>query len=750
MKKYFFILFALVLCLPQTFRAQIPTNTLVQIVKAEDERRYDATLENLLKNPDAKIRQRAALAAGRIGDERAIPALVAHLNDDPATTTMVLFALGEIESSNVSPQVAEILKDTVQSGVIRARAIEAAGKIAAANPKDAKTPELGKAIISVLENEFGKGLTRNRETVLLGITAILRARSEGGEAITAKFLDDSDARIRADALNTLARLRSKKVNEKARELLARDIDPIVRANAARMLGVGEDKSAIDLLLNAATKDVDSRVRVSAIRSLGNLKDASVAEKLLEYNRFQFAKFVASVSVCNSFKAEREIFKEKTKDLCAPENKSEFLEIAVILGRLLPNSNNQKAVEFLQAFRLADRYKSPEIEIAFALIAPKIYVTNNSLDQDNSNWQPIANIAQGFAETSDINDKSFNEQREKVLGQLSGVFEVYPQLTLIEADFASAAPEIMRAYARFKTSDLATFLISRLKDKDVISRATAAELLSSLPSGKESIEALKSAFNQALLADKQENDAQLAILNALYKLDKKSAVGTFLVALGAPDYLVRKRAAEILKDQELQKDFPGIQSSLESFKAKKGNQVLPYAAYTGTKLGQILNTNADYIRAVSRKNGTVKAVFTTTKGNFTIDFTPEDAPLAVDNFIKLARTNYFNGVSVHRVVPNFVMQDGDPRGDGNGGPGWQIRCEINDLPYERGAVGMALSGKDTGGSQWFVTHSPQPHLDGGYTVFGKVNENDMKVVDNIVRGDKILKVVIIETRKLNKK
>jgi cyclophilin family peptidyl-prolyl cis-trans isomerase len=157
----------------------------------------------------------------------------------------------------------------------------------------------------------------------------------------------------------------------------------------------------------------------------------------------------------------------------------------------------------------------------------------------------------------------------------------------------------------------------------------------------------------------------------------------------------------------------------------------------------LNSDADYRRALSRKNGSVRAVLTTEKGKFTIVFAPEDAPLTVDNFIKLARANYFNGVEVHRVVPNFVMQDGDPRGDGNGGPGWSIRCEVNMLPYDRGAVGMALSGKDTGGSQWFVTHSPQPHLDGGYTVFGRVSEADMKVVDSIVRGDRILSVKIIE-------
>ena len=138
---------------------------------------------------------------------------------------------------------------------------------------------------------------------------------------------------------------------------------------------------------------------------------------------------------------------------------------------------------------------------------------------------------------------------------------------------------------------------------------------------------------------------------------------------------------------------------------------------GTKLGQVLNTDCRLPPRLSRKNGRSKRSLRPKRGIYHRPV-PEDAPLTVDNFIKLARSGYFNGVLVHRVVPNFVMQDGDPRGDGNGGPGWSIRCEINMVPYDRGAVGMALSGKDTGGSQWFVTHSPQPHLDGGYTVFGR--------------------------------
>jgi cyclophilin family peptidyl-prolyl cis-trans isomerase len=280
--------------------------------------------------------------------------------------------------------------------------------------------------------------------------------------------------------------------------------------------------------------------------------------------------------------------------------------------------------------------------------------------------------------------------------------------------------------------------------DVFIRATAAELLGDLPSQTVRI-ALENAFKKALTTDKHDNDAQLAMLDAMAKINKAAALDTIYQALEAPDYLVRKKAFELLDDSDLLTKYPGVVNVVRDARARRKDEVFPYDPKAGTKLGQILNMDADYRRALSRKNGKIKAVVTTEKGTFTIDLLPEDAPLTVDNFVKLAHSGYFNGLEVHRVVPNFVMQDGDPRGDGNGGPGWSIRCEINMVPYERGAVGMALSGKDTGGSQWFVTHSPQPHLDGGYTVFGRVNETGMKIVDNIVRGDKILSIRIVETR-----
>lgn len=134
----------------------------------------------------------------------------------------------------------------------------------------------------------------------------------------------------------------------------------------------------------------------------------------------------------------------------------------------------------------------------------------------------------------------------------------------------------------------------------------------------------------------------------------------------------------------------------------------------------------------------RAIIETEKGSVVIALFPEEAPLTVANFIKLARQGFFSGLSFHRVVPNFVAQSGCPRGDGWGGPGYTIRCEVNPLPYQRGSVGMALSGKDTGGSQFFITHSPEPHLDGTYTVFGQVIEG-MEVVDQLKRDDIIRNV-----------
>jgi cyclophilin family peptidyl-prolyl cis-trans isomerase/HEAT repeat protein len=719
--------------------AQVPMNVQVQILKAEDARRYDKTLEDLIKSPNLLIRHRAALAAGRIGDERAIPALVELLDKEAAVNTaaMAAFAIGEIESIDGADAILKALADTTAPNEVMARAVEAAGKIAAANPKDEKSKQLSAAILKTLEFENSKRSAPDLLVIRLGLTAALRARPESAAEIVRPFLAYTDPNIVADALNTLARLRAKNANRDARDLLSTNLNAIVRANAARVLGAAEDKDAVDVLIKAATSDTDQRVRVSAIRALGSLKETKSADQLLsraeaillDYNRSKGSK------------SER------------PSEKNELLELVAALGTILSNSNNERAVRFVKNFAWFPD-STNEGHVAWAKITPgeasgssigdtsiKVFI------ESGGPWfrgQYLVNIADGLAVIAGNKDDEIKKRGLESIRFLLNQIEKEKRLVRYRNETNKAMPDLLRAYAAYKPDDLESVLREQLASEDIFVRATVAELLAEdfpSPGIRLSIE---NAFKKALATDKQYDDAQLAMLDAMAKINKASALDTIYLALDAPDYLVRKKAFELLDDPALLVKFPGVVNVVRDAKARHKDNLLPYDPKTGTKLGQLLNTDSDYRRALSRKNGSAKAIVTTEKGIFTIDFLPEDAPLTVDNFVKLARSNYFNGLEVHRVVPNFVVQDGDPRGDGNGGPGWSIRCEINMVPYERGAVGMALSGKDSGGSQWFVTHSPQPHLDGGYTVFGKVNDAGMKVVDKIVRGDQILSIRVVET------
>jgi peptidyl-prolyl cis-trans isomerase B (cyclophilin B) len=127
----------------------------------------------------------------------------------------------------------------------------------------------------------------------------------------------------------------------------------------------------------------------------------------------------------------------------------------------------------------------------------------------------------------------------------------------------------------------------------------------------------------------------------------------------------------------------------------------------------------------------------------IDFYPEDAPKTVENFVTLAKKGFYDGLTFHRVVPDFVVQGGCPKGNGTGGPGYQIKAEFNKQKHVRGAVAMARSqDPDSAGSQFYITYGATPHLDGSYTVFGKVISG-MEHVDRIKQGDRMKTVVIEE-------
>lgn len=143
-----------------------------------------------------------------------------------------------------------------------------------------------------------------------------------------------------------------------------------------------------------------------------------------------------------------------------------------------------------------------------------------------------------------------------------------------------------------------------------------------------------------------------------------------------------------------------------------------------------------------------AVIKTDKGDMVAELFGEDAPQTVTNFATLAKSGFYNGLNFHRVISNFVIQGGCPNGNGTGGPGWTILCECDCQSHfhKRGSLSMAHAGRNTGGSQFFICHSAQPHLDGVHTIFGELieDENSKKVLDAIREGDKIQTIEIKES------
>ena len=282
--------------------------------------------------------------------------------------------------------------------------------------------------------------------------------------------------------------------------------------------------------------------------------------------------------------------------------------------------------------------------------------------------------------------------------------------------AAAALEAAVAEAGDSVGPIRGLLLAGLEHPDVIARYNALTGLQQL-ADPATAPAVLAAYERA--QRDSLNDAALAALDALGALRRRDeGIGRAFFARfpRSGDYLVRQRAAAALGD---------------TLAAPWGP---PLPIETGRPEG-------DYRRIVERTvlaGARPRARIVTDRGEIEVDLFADDAPLTVESFLALARRGYFDGQEWPRVVPNFVIQGGDPRGDTSGGPGYAIRDEMNRHPYLYGTLGMALSGPDTGGSQWFLTHSPQPHLDGGYTVFGRVTRG-MDVVGRVLPGDRILRI-----------
>jgi cyclophilin family peptidyl-prolyl cis-trans isomerase/HEAT repeat protein len=275
------------------------------------------------------------------------------------------------------------------------------------------------------------------------------------------------------------------------------------------------------------------------------------------------------------------------------------------------------------------------------------------------------------------------------------------------------PAVLTSLTKIRAPKIEATLLEWLKHDDPVIRMAAATNLGDLtPDGA------GAALAEAYRFGERDSTyvARAAALSALAKYGAPAATDTLKAALKDKDWAVRVRAAELLKPLDPAADV------VNAIRPVSGSREV-----TIPEISQLVSPTVSPHIFVETDKGTIE-----------LELAVLDAPVTSQNFMTLARKGFFEGLTFHRVVANFVVQAGDPRGDGEGGPGYTIRDEINQRPYLRGSLGMALDWEDTGGSQFFITHSPHPHLDTRYTVFGHV-VSGMEIVDRLDPGDVIRKV-----------
>ena len=317
------------------------------------------------------------------------------------------------------------------------------------------------------------------------------------------------------------------------------------------------------------------------------------------------------------------------------------------------------------------------------------------------------------------ERSVRAAKAAALGEAGDEISQGILAAMLKDEEPGVLPAVLEAIRKAKGPASADVLRKHLEHADPAVRGAAAEGLAAL--GTTGVTpALQAAWRRSL-AD-SDLEARLSIVDALAAQKEDASLPALReVAGNDPARVVRARASAALKARGQEVVWPGFEPASRT--------ALDYRL-----------AMAPYEPGAGEELFTPRAIVHTRHGRIEIHLDIVEAPLTSASFMELARRGFYDGLPFHRVVPGFVVQGGDPRGDGSGGPGYTLRCEIGQRFYGRGAVGMALAGKDTGGSQFFVAESPQPHLDGGYTIFGWV-ASGMEAVEKIRPGDRIERVEI---------
>ncbi|MGH7628431.1 MAG: HEAT repeat domain-containing protein [Gemmatimonadales bacterium] len=670
------LLFFLLALAVSELAAQTPgrVEALANLLAAEDARRYDeALLRRTSRSRDPLVRRHAALAAGRIGDARA-GALLAALLDDGDPTVRASAAFA-IGLVRDSALAGLLVRRLQRTPLDSATASELIGSLAKVGGRRASA-----VLARLLDRELEPPEPAGGAARLAALREAWRLRAaEQPVAALRRYARERDPELRWRAIYSLARARAP---EGGAELFAAagDAHPVARMYAVRALGrryaeaAHLDPRSVTQALAAATTDPEPGVRAWALLALGTWRDSTLAP----------------LAVARLGDSSANVRVQAASTLGLLGGSQGVLALAAAHGHSPIWAVRREA---LLALARADT-------AAFRAASPPW--------QASEDWRERATAAEGWALAGRAGDPPYRSDPD------GRVMAAGFQAWLGEAD--SSDSELLAA-AR-----------ALLYHSDAGVRSVAADALARV-AAPDDVPALAAAWNAAA-GDSFPEAAQsaLATLAAIARRDDSAAAlvrSAFLDRVAPPaSYLLRRWAAQ---------NWPAA--------AERWGPAAPIA--TG-------RTSADYRAIVRRRllgggRRPSMRVETAQLESFDVELLGDAAPITVEHFLGLLERGLFEGGRWHRVVPNFVVQDGDPRGDGWGGPplagapvhAWAIRDEINRVRYDGPVLGMALSGPDTGNSQWFVNLSPQPHLDGTYTVFGRVVRRGG--LDRITQGDSIVAV-----------
>jgi len=479
------------------------------------------------------------------------------------------------------------------------------------------------------------------------------------------------------------------------------------------IGKLQDTSSIDFFLDVLSKEIDWRVRVNIVNALGNHK-IDLNSPLLEKTTNMLIDLAANdpsvhVSVVSWQSLGKLFTGADTRNPMVRKIQQD------ILFRTGQNSQIDWHIKAEAIRTYAKIFKDEAKADLFAIF--------NSTD--NYDIKSVVVESFGFFDDPMV----YKELRENVSNDVMKYNEVHPN----KDGSMIGSNDLAKMYRAFVSG------LTELDDKmDSENRNIIRLILSEFASSKDAplTEICLSNLQDSIYLQYRAETCQIMTFDyQSFTLPKDKDV--MLMYIEAWGNMKFDGAKDILTTNLKSSDYDIAKASSDALQKITGED------RSGKITAPKYRTDFDWefiAKLEQKKFATIK----TNQGNIVIELEEAIAPFTVQNFVKLSEKGFYNNTVFHRVVPNFVIQGGDPTGTGFGGPGYSIRSEFSPLPFDAYTIGMASSGKDTEGSQFFITHSPQPHLDGKYTMFGKVVEG-FDVVDKIQIGDVIETITFSASR-----